>query len=77
VGIPARINTDAKRFTSFILYRHGSALAIDWYSFLTLDRFIGGVGVNLPVVAPMYISKFPLNRGRLVALFQFNIVLGI
>lgn len=57
----------------------GSALAFDWYSFLVF-RFIGGVGVGISsVVAPMYISEISPanNRGRLVALFQFNIVLGI
>ncbi len=57
----------------------GSALAFDWYSFL-IFRFIGGVGVGISsVVAPMYISEIapPSRRGRLVALFQFNIVFGI
>ncbi len=57
----------------------GSALAFDWYSFLVF-RFVGGVGVGISsVVAPMYISEISPanNRGRLVALFQFNIVLGI
>lgn len=57
----------------------GSALATDWYLFLFF-RFIGGVGVGVSsVAAPLYISEIaPANsRGRLVALFQFNIVLGI
>lgn len=57
----------------------GSALAWDWYSFL-IFRFIGGFGVGISsVVAPMYISEIapPSRRGRLVALFQFNIVFGI
>ncbi len=57
----------------------GSSLAFDWYSFL-IFRFIGGMGVGISsVVAPMYISEISPanNRGRLVALFQFNIVLGI
>src|SRR5690606_30912677 len=37
-----------------------------------------GVGIS-SVVAPMYISEIapPSRRGRLVALFQFNVVLGI
>lgn len=57
----------------------GSALAADWYSFLFF-RFIGGLGVGASsVAAPMYISEIaPANkRGRMVAMFQFNIVLGI
>lgn len=57
----------------------GSALAPEWYSFLFF-RFIGGLGVGASsVTAPIYISEIaPANRrGRLVALFQFNIVLGI
>ncbi|MFC2084273.1 sugar porter family MFS transporter [Bacteroidota bacterium] len=57
----------------------GSALAWDWYSFLFF-RFIGGLGVGgASVVSPMYIAEIsPANyRGRLVAVTQFNIVLGI
>jgi sugar porter (SP) family MFS transporter len=57
----------------------GSALAWDWYSFL-IFRFIGGLGVGgASVVSPMYIAEIsPAKyRGRLVAITQFNIVLGI
>ena len=57
----------------------GSALAPDWYSFLFF-RFIGGLGVGASsVAAPMYISEVAPaeNRGKMVAMFQFNIVLGI
>lgn len=57
----------------------GSALATDWYLFLFF-RFIGGLGVGASsVAAPMYISEIspPKSRGRLVALFQFNVVFGI
>jgi MFS transporter, SP family, xylose:H+ symportor len=57
----------------------GSALAWSWWSFL-LFRFVGGLGVGgASVVSPMYIAEIspaPL-RGRLVAVTQFNIVLGI
>lgn len=63
----------------FLLSAIGSALAIDWYSFL-LFRFIGGLAVGCSsVTAPMYISELSpaSHRGRLVALFQFNVVLGI
>ena len=57
----------------------GSAAAWDWYSFL-LFRWLGGLGVGASsVVAPMYIAEIspPTYRGRLVAITQFNIVLGI
>ena len=57
----------------------GSALAWDWFSFLFF-RFIGGLGVGgASVVSPMYIAEIsPAKyRGRLVAVTQFNIVLGI
>jgi SP family xylose:H+ symportor-like MFS transporter len=57
----------------------GSALAWDWYSFLFF-RFLGGLGVGgASVVSPMYIAEISpaKTRGRLVALAQFNIVLGI
>lgn len=57
----------------------GSGLAWDWYSLLFF-RFIGGIGVGgASVVSPMYIAEIsPARlRGRLVALTQFNVVLGI
>ena len=57
----------------------GSALAPDWYSFLVF-RFLGGLGVGgASVVSPMYIAEISPagRRGRLVALAQLNIVLGI
>ena len=57
----------------------GTALAWDWSSFLFF-RFIGGIGVGgASVVSPMYIAEIsPARvRGRLVAVTQFNIVLGI
>ncbi len=57
----------------------GSALANDPYIF-GLFRFIGGLGVGASTVAaPAYISEIapPERRGRLVALYQFNIVFGI
>jgi sugar porter (SP) family MFS transporter len=57
----------------------GSALATDWTLFM-IFRFLGGLGVGASsIAAPMYISEIsPAKmRGRLVALFQFNIVLGI
>ncbi|NWG13856.1 MAG: MFS transporter, partial [Acidobacteria bacterium] len=57
----------------------GCALAWDWWSFMTF-RFLGGLAVGgASVVSPMYIAEIsPARyRGRLVAVTQFNIVLGI
>lgn len=57
----------------------GSALAPDVY-WLMFFRFIGGLGVGASsVAAPMYITEIAPteSRGRLTALFQFNIVFGI
>lgn len=56
-----------------------SALAQDPYTF-SLFRFIGGVGIGVSSVAsPTYVSEIstPASRGRLVAMYQFNIVFGI
>ena len=57
----------------------GSALAPDPYSF-SFWRFVGGLGVGVSsIAAPAYISEIapPATRGRLVALYQFQIVFGI
>lgn len=57
----------------------GTALAPGPYSF-SFFRFIGGLGIGVSsVAAPTYISEIstPANRGRLGALYQFNIVFGI
>ena len=57
----------------------GSALVNDPISFAVF-RFIGGLGVGASTIAaPTYISEIapPKSRGRLVSLYQFNIVLGI
>lgn len=82
-GVPAdKYGRRVSLFIVAILYlisAVGSAYAVDWHSFL-LFRFLGGVGVGISsVVAPMYISEIapPNKRGRLVALFQFNVVFGI
>jgi sugar porter (SP) family MFS transporter len=57
----------------------GSAVAQDPYTF-SFFRFIGGLGIGVSsVAAPMYISEISTakTRGRLVAMYQFNIVFGI
>jgi len=57
----------------------GSGLAPGPY-FFSIARFIGGLGVGASsVAAPIYISEITPadSRGRLVASYQFNIVLGI
>lgn len=57
----------------------GSSLAESPWMFATF-RFIGGLGVGASTIAaPAFISEIapPEKRGRLVATYQFNIVLGI
>jgi MFS transporter, SP family, arabinose:H+ symporter len=57
----------------------GCAFAWNW-SALVAFRFIGGLGIGgSSVLGPMYIAELaPAKyRGRLVGLFQFNVVLGI
>ncbi len=63
----------------YLLSALGSAFSPDPYIF-SVFRFIGGVGVGASsVAAPIYISEISSakNRGKLVALYQFNIVFGI
>ena len=63
----------------FLVTSLGTAFATDWYLFVIL-RFIGGLGIGASsVIAPVYISEIsPTSfRGRLVILFQGNIVFGI
>ncbi|HEY8784124.1 MAG TPA: sugar porter family MFS transporter [Mucilaginibacter sp.] len=64
---------------AYLLASLGTAFADNWYVFL-IFRFLGGLGVGASsVTAPIYISEVsPADRrGRLVGLFQFNVVLGI
>ena len=82
-GIPSdRIGRKKTLFWIAVLYlvsALGSALSTDWYLFMVF-RFLGGLGVGASsVAAPLYISEIsPANRrGRLVAMFQFNVVFGI
>ncbi|CAL64999.1 sugar porter family MFS transporter [Christiangramia forsetii] len=57
----------------------GSALVDDPISFAVF-RFLGGLGVGASTIAaPAYVSEIApaSQRGKLVSLYQFNIVLGI
>ncbi|HEY6436586.1 MAG TPA: MFS transporter, partial [Ignavibacteriaceae bacterium] len=63
----------------YLLSSLGTALATNWYGFLAF-RFLGGLGVGASsVTAPIYISEISPaeRRGKLVGLFQFNVVFGI
>ncbi len=63
----------------FAVSAFGSALVSNVEGFILL-RFFGGLAVGASsVVAPMYISEIspaPV-RGRMTALFQFNVIFGI
>jgi len=63
----------------FLLSAIGSALANDPWTF-AFFRFLGGLGIGASTIAaPAYVSEISpaKDRGRLVSLYQFNIVLGI
>jgi sugar porter (SP) family MFS transporter len=63
----------------FTISSIGSALATNPYMF-SFFRFIGGLGIGISsVAAPTYVSEISTakSRGRLVAMYQFNIVFGI
>jgi len=64
---------------TYLIASIGSAISTNWYLFIFF-RFLGGVGVGASsVTAPVYISEISpaAYRGRLVMMFQFNVVLGI
>jgi sugar porter (SP) family MFS transporter len=64
---------------AYLLSSVGTAMADNWHVFLVF-RLMGGLGVGMSsVTAPIYISEISPaeKRGRLVGLFQFNVVLGI
>jgi len=82
-GIPSEVFGRKKTIfwiaVLFLVSAVGSALAFNWYVFLFF-RFSGGLAVGCSsVTAPMYISELSpaSHRGRFVAMFQFNVVLGI
>src|SRR5215475_6400808 len=63
----------------YLISALGCAFAWNWSS-LVVFRFIGGLGIGgSSVLGPMYIAELaPAKyRGRLVGMFQFNVVLGI
>jgi len=63
----------------FSISAAGSALSNDPFVF-AFFRFLGGLGIGASTIAaPAYISEIApaKDRGRLVGLYQFNIVLGI
>lgn len=63
----------------YVVSAIGSAVVSDPYSF-AFFRFIGGLGVGASTIAaPAYVTEIAPaeKRGRLVAMYQFNIVFGI
>jgi sugar porter (SP) family MFS transporter len=63
----------------YVISAAGCAFAPGWIIFLVF-RFIGGIGIGgSSVLGPVYIAELaPAKwRGRLVGLFQINIVIGI
>ncbi|TMI96734.1 MAG: sugar porter family MFS transporter [Bacteroidetes bacterium] len=63
----------------YLISSLGTSLATNWYGFL-IFRLLGGLGVGASsVTAPIYISEISPaeRRGKLVGLFQFNVVFGI
>ncbi len=72
---------EALRLTAilYVVSAIGCGLAWNWPSFM-LFRFVGGLGIGASsVLGPVYIAELaPAKwRGRLVGMFQFNIVTGI
>jgi sugar porter (SP) family MFS transporter len=63
----------------YVVSALGCAFAWNWSS-LVFSRFLGGLGIGgSSVLGPMYIAEIAPSRwrGRLVGLFQFNVVFGI
>ena len=63
----------------YVISALGCALAWDWTALL-IFRIVGGLAIGgSSVLGPMYIAEIApaRSRGRMVGLFQFNVVLGI
>ena len=63
----------------FFISSVGTAFANDPV-FFSIFRFLGGIGIGASTIAaPTYVSEIApaKDRGKLVALYQFNIVFGI
>jgi sugar porter (SP) family MFS transporter len=63
----------------YVVSAAGCALAWNWHA-LVAFRVVGGLAIGgSSVIGPMYIAEIApaARRGRLVGLFQFNVVLGI
>lgn len=63
----------------YVVSALGCGFAWNWSS-LVFFRFLGGLGIGgSSVLGPMYIAEIAPSRwrGRLVGLFQFNVVFGI
>ncbi|APG60677.1 sugar porter family MFS transporter [Christiangramia salexigens] len=82
-GIPTnsygRRNTLIGIGVLYLVSALGSSLATDPLTF-AIFRFLGGLGVGASTIAaPAYVSEIApsKSRGKLVSLYQFNIVFGI
>src|ERR1700678_1261748 len=63
----------------YVITALGCAFAWGWYPLLCF-RILGGLAIGgSSVISPTYIAEMapPRLRGRLVAAFQFNVVLGM
>lgn len=63
----------------YVLSALGCALALNW-PMLVFARFLGGIAIGgSSVLGPVYIAEIAPGkwRGRLVGLFQINVVIGI
>jgi MFS transporter, SP family, arabinose:H+ symporter len=72
---------DSLRIMAILYLISGLGCALAWsWSALVAFRFLGGLGIGgSSVLGPMYIAEIaPARlRGRLVGVFQFNVVFGI
>src|SRR5947209_10689106 len=82
-GIPRDVygRRDSLRILAVLYFVSAIGCAFSWnWSLLVIVRVIGGLAIGgSSVLGPMYIAEIaPAKwRGRLVGVFQFNIVFGI